>query len=96
MTWIASSSSIFLACGIFISRVIDYLEIDTSDLEVIVTNSCEHLISDNLIHKTGICKYGDILLYQEDHVKMAQLFQSYAIRPKDRGRTAKHESTVKT
>ncbi|KAF1860141.1 hypothetical protein Lal_00033738 [Lupinus albus] len=67
MGGIASSSSRLIVYGIFISRVINHLEIDTSDLEVIVTNSCEHLISDHFIHKTGIYKYGDTWMYQEDH-----------------------------
>ncbi|KAF1879595.1 hypothetical protein Lal_00033252 [Lupinus albus] len=51
MAEIASSSSRLLAYEIFISRVIDHLEIDMSDLEVIFTNSCDHLVGDNLIHK---------------------------------------------
>ncbi|KAF1859118.1 hypothetical protein Lal_00000946 [Lupinus albus] len=57
---------ILLAYKIFISRVIDYLEIDTSDFEVIVINSREHLIVDKLIHKMGIYKCDDIWMYLEN------------------------------
>ncbi|KAF1870795.1 hypothetical protein Lal_00030107 [Lupinus albus] len=39
--------------------IIDHLEIDTSYVDFIVTNSHEHLISDNLIHKIIIYKYGE-------------------------------------
>ncbi|KAF1881793.1 hypothetical protein Lal_00014543 [Lupinus albus] len=67
MSGIASSSPRLFAYRIFISCVVDHLEINTSDLEVIVTNSCEHLIDDNLIHKMGIYKYGDNWMYQEYH-----------------------------
>ncbi|KAF1872120.1 hypothetical protein Lal_00033773 [Lupinus albus] len=67
MVAITSSSSRLLAYGIFISCDIDNLEIDTSNMDVIVTNSHEHLISDNLIHKMGIYNYGNLLMYQEDH-----------------------------
>ncbi|KAF1877070.1 hypothetical protein Lal_00033624 [Lupinus albus] len=64
---IASSLTRFLAYGILVSMVIDHLEIDTSDLEFIVTNSREHPISDKLIYKMGIYKYGESWMYQEDH-----------------------------
>ncbi|KAF1860307.1 hypothetical protein Lal_00037645 [Lupinus albus] len=42
-------------------------KIDTSYMDVIVTNSHEHLISDNLVQKIGIYKYGDIWIFQKDH-----------------------------
>ncbi|KAF1864640.1 hypothetical protein Lal_00039274 [Lupinus albus] len=67
MSGIASSSSSFLVYEIFISCVINHLQIDTSDLEVMVTNSCEHLVGDNIIHKLDIYKYGALWMYQEDH-----------------------------
>ncbi|KAF1860126.1 hypothetical protein Lal_00033721 [Lupinus albus] len=51
MSEIASSCSRLLAYGIFISRVISHLQIDASNLEVMVTNSLEHLVGDYLIHK---------------------------------------------
>ncbi|KAF1862580.1 hypothetical protein Lal_00014120 [Lupinus albus] len=55
---IVSSSTRLLAYDIFISMIINHLEIDTSDVDFIVTNFREHLISDNLIHKMGIYNYG--------------------------------------
>ncbi|KAF1896067.1 hypothetical protein Lal_00042329 [Lupinus albus] len=54
MFGIASSSSRLLAYGIFVSRIIDHMEIDTSDVEVNLTNSHDHLLGEYLIHKMGI------------------------------------------
>ncbi|KAF1862165.1 hypothetical protein Lal_00026688 [Lupinus albus] len=51
MSCIASSSSRLLAYGIFISRVIDHLRIDTSNVEMVNVNSRQHLVGDNLIQK---------------------------------------------
>ncbi|KAF1885944.1 hypothetical protein Lal_00018485 [Lupinus albus] len=59
MYGIASSSSRLLSYGIFLSQIIDHLEIDTSDMHFIVINSREHFISDTLIHKMNIYKYGE-------------------------------------
>ncbi|CAL0322753.1 unnamed protein product [Lupinus luteus] len=73
MNGISWSSSRVLAYGIFISRVIDYLEIYTSDTNVIVTNSIEHLVGDNMIHKMGIYKYGNGWMYQEDYNTIVDL-----------------------
>ncbi|KAF1879753.1 hypothetical protein Lal_00039697, partial [Lupinus albus] len=42
MAGIAKSSSRLLAYGIFISRVIDHLGIDTYDVDKIIVNSREH------------------------------------------------------
>ncbi|OIV95548.1 hypothetical protein TanjilG_10936 [Lupinus angustifolius] len=63
MYGISTSSSKLVAYGIFISQIIDYLEIDTSDMMIISTNSREHLIGDNLIHKMGIYKYDNAWKY---------------------------------
>ncbi|KAF1877169.1 hypothetical protein Lal_00015831 [Lupinus albus] len=62
---IAKSSSRLLAYGIFISRVIDHLDIDTSYVEKLAVNSREHLVSDNLIHKMSIYKHGSEWMYQK-------------------------------
>ncbi|KAF1877015.1 hypothetical protein Lal_00033568 [Lupinus albus] len=67
MAGIAKSSSRLHAFGIIISRVIDHLGIDTSDMEKIVVNSRKHLVGDNLIHKMCIYKYGDEWMYEDDH-----------------------------
>ncbi|KAF1883531.1 hypothetical protein Lal_00003797 [Lupinus albus] len=51
---IATSSSRLLAYRIFISRIIDHVEIDTSDVDFQLTNTCDHLLGEHLIHKMGI------------------------------------------
>ncbi|KAF1889157.1 hypothetical protein Lal_00024479 [Lupinus albus] len=51
MSDIASSFSWLLAYGIFISRVIDHVGIDTSNEDLIVVNPREHLIDDSLVHR---------------------------------------------
>ncbi|KAF1899665.1 hypothetical protein Lal_00019795 [Lupinus albus] len=73
MSDIASSSSRLLCYGIFISRVIDHLGIDTSDVETIVVNPIEHLVGDNWIYKMGIYKYCAKWMYQEDHNTIVDL-----------------------
>ncbi|KAF1879766.1 hypothetical protein Lal_00039710, partial [Lupinus albus] len=52
MVGIEKSSSRLLADGIFISLVIDHLDIDTSDMEKLAVNPCEHLDGENLICTT--------------------------------------------
>ncbi|KAF1896038.1 hypothetical protein Lal_00033426 [Lupinus albus] len=64
---IAFSSSKLLAYGIFISRVIDHMVIDTFDVEVKLTNSHDHLLGAYLIHKMGIYWLGGTWMYQEDY-----------------------------
>ncbi|KAF1888205.1 hypothetical protein Lal_00030087 [Lupinus albus] len=54
MFGIASSSSRLFAYEIFISRIIDHMEIDTFDVEFQLTNTCDHLVGEHLIHKMGI------------------------------------------
>ncbi|KAF1879867.1 hypothetical protein Lal_00014167 [Lupinus albus] len=44
MSSIASSSSRLLAYGIFISRIINHMEIETSDVDVKLTNTHDHLL----------------------------------------------------
>ncbi|KAF1878122.1 hypothetical protein Lal_00015108 [Lupinus albus] len=56
MSGIATSSSRLLAYGIFISRIIDHMEIDTSDVEIKLTNTHDHQLGEYLIHKMGIYK----------------------------------------
>ncbi|KAF1881623.1 hypothetical protein Lal_00039839 [Lupinus albus] len=46
MSWIATSSSRLLAYRIFISRIIDHMEIDTSDLEIKLTNTHDHQVDE--------------------------------------------------
>ncbi|KAF1896161.1 hypothetical protein Lal_00027234 [Lupinus albus] len=67
MSDIASSSSRLLAYGIFISMFINYLEIDTSDVEVKETNTHDHLLGEYLIHKMGIYWLARTWMYQEDY-----------------------------
>ncbi|KAF1880030.1 hypothetical protein Lal_00022157, partial [Lupinus albus] len=56
MSGIATSSSRLLAYGIFISRVIDHMEIDTSDVEIKLANTHDHQLGEYWIHKMGIYK----------------------------------------
>ncbi|KAF1881691.1 hypothetical protein Lal_00032160 [Lupinus albus] len=53
---IGTSSSRLLSYGIFISRIIDQMEIDTSDVEIKLTNTHDHQLGEYLIHKIGIYK----------------------------------------
>ncbi|KAF1864566.1 hypothetical protein Lal_00043207 [Lupinus albus] len=65
MFGITSSSSRLLAYGIFISRIIDHIEIDTSDVEFQLTNTRDHLVGEHLIHKMGIYWITGQRMYQE-------------------------------
>ncbi|KAF1881722.1 hypothetical protein Lal_00032193 [Lupinus albus] len=65
--YVWSSSSRLLPHGIFISRIIDQLDIDTSEVDFILTNTREHLVGDNLIHKMSIYLYDGTWMYHEDY-----------------------------
>ncbi|KAF1885940.1 hypothetical protein Lal_00018481 [Lupinus albus] len=67
MFGIATSSSKFLAYGIFISRIIDHVEIDTFDIDFQLTNTRDHLLGEYLIHKVGIYWFSGEWVYQEDY-----------------------------
>ncbi|KAF1886019.1 hypothetical protein Lal_00021299 [Lupinus albus] len=67
MSGIATSSSRLLAYEIFISRVIDHMEIDTLDVEIKLTNTHDHQLGEYLIHKMGIYKITSTWMYQEDY-----------------------------
>ncbi|KAF1894508.1 hypothetical protein Lal_00043363 [Lupinus albus] len=67
MSDIATSSSRLLAYEIFISRIIDHMEIDTSDVEIKLTNTHDHQMGEYLIHKMGIYKITGTWMYQEDY-----------------------------
>ncbi|KAF1864921.1 hypothetical protein Lal_00031887 [Lupinus albus] len=67
MFGITSSASRLLAYGIFISRVIDHLEIDTSEMDFTSTNTREHLVGEHLIHKMSIYWYNGQYMCQEDY-----------------------------
>ncbi|KAF1862861.1 hypothetical protein Lal_00039990 [Lupinus albus] len=69
MSGIATSSSRLLSYGIFISRVIDHMEIDTSDIEIKLTNTHDRHLGEYLIHKIGIYKITSTWMYQE-HYRM--------------------------
>ncbi|KAF1898414.1 hypothetical protein Lal_00042106 [Lupinus albus] len=47
--------------------VIDHMEIDTSDVEIKLTNTHDHQVGEYLIHKMGIYKITGIWMYQEDY-----------------------------
>ncbi|KAF1877999.1 hypothetical protein Lal_00041748 [Lupinus albus] len=64
---IASSSSRLLAYEIFISRIIDHMEIDTSNFEIKLTNMHDHQLGEYLIHKMGIYQIGGTWMYQKDY-----------------------------
>ncbi|KAF1870833.1 hypothetical protein Lal_00030143 [Lupinus albus] len=66
MFGIVSLSSQLLTYGIFISRVIDHLKVDTSDVEFKLTNTREHLVGEHLIQKMNIYWYIGQWMYQED------------------------------
>ncbi|KAF1881666.1 hypothetical protein Lal_00039799 [Lupinus albus] len=67
MSGIETSSSKLLAYGIFISRIIDHMEIDTSDVEIKLTNTHDHQLGEYLIHKMGIYKITVMWMYQEEY-----------------------------
>ncbi|KAF1896072.1 hypothetical protein Lal_00042334 [Lupinus albus] len=67
MSRIATSSSRLLAYGIFISRIIDHTEIDTSNVEIKLTNTHDHQLGEYLIHKMGIYNITGTWMYQEDY-----------------------------
>ncbi|KAF1874099.1 hypothetical protein Lal_00041543, partial [Lupinus albus] len=64
---IASSSSRLLAFGIFILRIIDHMEIETSYVDVHLTNTHDHLLGEYLIHKMGIYWLSGEWMYQKDY-----------------------------
>ncbi|KAF1858889.1 hypothetical protein Lal_00043024 [Lupinus albus] len=64
---IASSSSRLLAYGIFISRIIDHMENETSNIDVNLTNTHDHLVGEYLIHKMGIYWLAGEWMYQEEY-----------------------------
>ncbi|KAF1892823.1 hypothetical protein Lal_00035467 [Lupinus albus] len=73
MLGIASSSSKFLAYGIFISYVIEHVGIDTSNEEIVFVNPRENLIDDILIHKIGVWIYHEdcqttVEIYDEEEI----------------------------
>ncbi|KAF1874113.1 hypothetical protein Lal_00041557 [Lupinus albus] len=67
MSGIATSSSRLLAYEIFISRIIDHMEIDTSDVEIKLTNTHDHQLGEYLIHKMDIYNISGTWMYQEDY-----------------------------
>ncbi|KAF1889015.1 hypothetical protein Lal_00042984 [Lupinus albus] len=67
MSGIATSSSRLLSYGLFISRVFDHMEIDTSDVEIKLTNTHDHQLGEYLIHKMGMYKMTSTWKYQEDY-----------------------------
>ncbi|KAF1893037.1 hypothetical protein Lal_00024158 [Lupinus albus] len=67
MSGIGPSSSRLFAYGIFISRIINYMEIETSDVYYQLTNTHDHLVGEYLIHKTGIYWLSGEWMYQEDY-----------------------------
>ncbi|KAF1866174.1 hypothetical protein Lal_00031478 [Lupinus albus] len=73
MSGIATSSSRLLAYGIFISRKIDHMEIDTSNVEIKLTNTHGHQLGEYLIHKMGIYKITNTWMYQEDYRTIVDL-----------------------
>ncbi|KAF1888375.1 hypothetical protein Lal_00036247 [Lupinus albus] len=73
MSGIASSSSRMLAYGIFISRIIDYMEFETSDVHFQLTNTHYHLVGEYPIHKMGIYWLSCEWIYQEDYMTIVDL-----------------------
>lgn len=59
-----------LAYGIFISRIVDYLRIDTSREVVQHTNPKDHLIDDGILHQMGIYNIRGEWVYANDDVEM--------------------------
>ncbi|KAF1884539.1 hypothetical protein Lal_00028417 [Lupinus albus] len=70
---IATSSSRLLVYAIFISRIIDHMEIDTSDVEIKLTNTHDHQQGEYLIHNMGIYKITGTWMYQEDYRTIVDL-----------------------
>ncbi|KAF1864842.1 hypothetical protein Lal_00031805 [Lupinus albus] len=73
MSGIATSSSRLLAYGIFISRIIDHMKINTSNVEIKLTNTHDHQLGEYLIHKMGIYKITGTRMYQEDYLTTVDL-----------------------
>ncbi|KAF1885767.1 hypothetical protein Lal_00008506 [Lupinus albus] len=67
MFGIATSSHRLLPYDIFISRIIDHVEIDTSDIDFHLTNTRDHLLDEHMIHKMGIYWFIVHWMYQEDY-----------------------------
>ncbi|KAF1888314.1 hypothetical protein Lal_00011135 [Lupinus albus] len=67
MNSVSLSQSKLLPYSIFISRIVDYLDIDVSDTIIVEYTDKDHLVGESLIHKMGIYKYGTIWKYQEDY-----------------------------
>ncbi|KAF1858796.1 hypothetical protein Lal_00013719 [Lupinus albus] len=67
MSGITTSSSRLFAYETFISMVIDHMEIDTSDVEIKLTNTHDHQLGECLIHKMGIYKITGTWMYQKDN-----------------------------
>ncbi|KAF1898738.1 hypothetical protein Lal_00032322 [Lupinus albus] len=67
MNSVSLSQSMLLPYSIFISRIVDYLHIDVSDTIIVEYTDKDHLVSESLIHKMGIYKYGTTWEYQEDY-----------------------------
>ncbi|KAF1881532.1 hypothetical protein Lal_00021381 [Lupinus albus] len=67
MFGIASSSSRLLAYGIFISRIIYYMEIETPNVDFQLTNTLDHLVGEYLIHKMGIYWLSGEWMYQVEY-----------------------------
>ncbi|KAF1863188.1 hypothetical protein Lal_00042491 [Lupinus albus] len=67
MSGIATLSTRLLTYEIFISRVIDHMDIDTSDVEIKLTNTHDHQVGEYLIHKMGTYKITSTWMYQEDY-----------------------------
>ncbi|KAF1877056.1 hypothetical protein Lal_00033609, partial [Lupinus albus] len=74
MFGIATSSSRLLAYGIFISRIIDHVEIDTCEIDFHLTNTCDHLLGEHMIHKIGIYWLSGEWMYQEDYRTTVDLY----------------------
>ncbi|KAF1889057.1 hypothetical protein Lal_00043376 [Lupinus albus] len=67
MNSVSLSQSKLLPYSIFISRIVDYLHIDVSDTIIVEYTDKDHLVSESLLHKMGIYKYGTTWQYQEDN-----------------------------
>ncbi|KAF1870716.1 hypothetical protein Lal_00026408 [Lupinus albus] len=66
MSSIASSSSGSLVYPIFLSRLLDHLEIDTFGVKITRTNHIDHLQIGHHIHRLGICHFCGLWEYCED------------------------------
>ncbi|KAF1889012.1 hypothetical protein Lal_00042981 [Lupinus albus] len=67
MFGITSSSSRLLAYGIYISRVIENVGINTTNEKIIAVNPKEHLIDDSLTHKMSLYIYSGLWMCHEDY-----------------------------